>query len=177
MKLVFGSCLAALVAACSTLQPELEQTARAPAGWEGFCFLVSIAFEPGTDEASLGTRRVVPVLYDMHLRRAQWLFVAVQGGPDANNRAARALANRRAQAALRLLTQLGAEPGNVEVRILYEGEVPRLDRDLDLDAQSSAGSGTTVSFDWAANVQAMIPPDEVERNRAMQREDPRLVFC
>jgi hypothetical protein len=169
------SCLAVLAAACSLSQPRLELHVRAPAGWESFCFPVPIAFAPGTDRVSPGTERAMPVVYEAQLRRAGWLQLVVDGGPDASDRAARSLANRRARAALRLLRRLGVRADRVEVHISYVGEIPRLDRDVEVRPPSSPGAATPM--DWAANVMEMIPPEEVERYRALERENPALSIC
>ena len=117
----------------------------------------------------------MPVIYGGHLVNAEWLYLAVEGGPDATDSAARRLASRRAQAALQLLRRLGARPDRVAVHIFYRGAVDRLNRDVDANLSSSRDAA--VPMDWAANVVTMIPPEQVERNRALQRENPRLVFC
>jgi hypothetical protein len=117
---------------------------------------------------------MMPVFYEMLLRRTPWMQLSVQGGPDSNDRAARNLANRRAQAALRLLRQLGVRPDQVEVRIDYEGEIQRLDRDLDEHPQSPPAAPP---LEWAANVIAMIPPEEVEQMRALAQRTPPVVVC
>jgi hypothetical protein len=175
MRTAFASCVTMLLAACSLSQPQLGQNARAPAGWEGFCFPATIAFLPGTARVSPGTERMIPVIYDMHLRHSEWMYLGVEGGPNANDYAARRLASSRAQAALRLLRRLGARPDRVEVHIFYRGDVARLHGDVDANLPSS--SDATIPMDWAANVVTMIPPEQVKRNRALQREDPPSVLC
>lgn len=160
--------------ACSLSQPQLEQKARAPAGWEGFCFPAPIAFVPATDRISPGTERMMPVIYDTHLRRAGWLSLAIEGGPEANDPAVRDLANRRAQAALRLLDRLGTPPARVEVHIAYDRRVPQL---ADVGAELLSPPNPEVPVDFAAYVVTMIPPEQVALHRARQREDPSLVFC
>src|SRR5207237_9889564 len=124
MRPAFVSCLALLVATPAGSQPHLEQNAHAPAGWEGFCFPATIAYLPNPDHISPGTERLMPAIYEMHLSQTEWLLLAVSGGPDPNDRAGRALADRRAQSALRLLNRLGTRPERVEVHIFYEGQVP-----------------------------------------------------
>ena len=174
MRMAFASCLAMLVAACSFSRPHLAHNAHAPAGWQAFCFPATIAYLPDTDRVSPGTEGTLPAIYDLHLRHTEWLLLSVSGGPDPNDRTARQLATRRAQSALRLLTRLGARHDRVEVRILYDREVDRLNRDV--DAQSPSPDAPH-PMDWAAFVVTMIPPEQVERNRALERENPSLVFC
>lgn len=173
VRKAFAFCLALLAPACSLAQLQLEQNARAPAGWEGFCFPAAIAFLPDTDRISPATERLMPAIYDLQLKQTEWLLLSVSGGPDPEDQAARALASRRAQAALRLLSRLGTPPERVEVHIVYEGPVTRLHRDVDPQQLSEAA----LPMDWAAYVGTMIPPEQVERNRAAQRDNPRLVFC
>jgi hypothetical protein len=172
MRIASALLLPLLAAACSLSQPHLRQDAHAPAGWEPFCFPATIAYLPGMDRISPGTERMMPAIYEMSLGHTGWLLLSVSGGADPNNRAARELANRRAQAALRLLSRLGTRPERVEVRIYYEGEIYRADRDL-----SSASPDAGRPMDWAAHVVMMIPPEWVEGNHALQREHPGLVFC
>lgn len=174
MRITSAPFLALLVASCSVSQPHLHQGAHAPAGWEPFCFPATIAYLPGTDRISPGTERIMPAIYDLHLRQTEWLVLFVSGGANPDDPAARALANRRAQSALQLLGRLGANPERVEVRVSYNGQIDRLDRDV--DPQPSSDDARNPMY-WAASVVTMIPPEQVARNEALQRENPRLVFC
>jgi hypothetical protein len=44
------------------------------------------------------------------------------------------------------------------------------------DARSSS-PGAALPMDWATYVVTMIPPEQVERNHALLRDNPGLVFC
>jgi hypothetical protein len=97
----------------------------------------------------------------------------VAAGGKRGGRAALALARRRAEAALRLLEQLGASRHRIHVAVDPDGEIAAQDRDLDRGPSAPPGA---VSMEVAAQVSGMVPREEAERQR-IEAERRGAVVC
>ena len=106
----------------------------------------------------------------MHLRDHRWLRLIVgNGGRD--DRASLDLAKRRAEAAVRMITDLGWSPDRIQVELDQNVEVTKFDH-----GTGPRGAMLPSGMEVPAWVTAMIPPEEVERLR-IQRERHNIVVC
>jgi hypothetical protein len=163
--------LAVLVTGCSSLAQPLPHKVSAPAGWESFCFPVAIGFVPGTDEITPGTRWLLAPIYESHLSQYKWLYLVVLARqPD--HRVDLRLANRRARAAVRMITQLGFPHDHIAVEMRAGDYVDAMEHDLG----RAADAASPAAIEVAGYFTSMIPPEEVERLR-IQYERERMVVC
>ena len=145
-----GFAFAALLAGCSGVQqPTL--TARAPPGFEPFCFPMEIDFAPGAAAPTPESEAFLAALIQgEELRRYQWFLLQVWGSADQP--AHLQLPRRRAAEVLRVLQRLDVRSDRVEVRFYsHDKGVPQ------------------------ASLLVMIPPDEAERLRFL-RQHQGIIF-
>lgn len=169
MKRRIAILVAALAAGCSPALPP-GQGVRAPAGWETFCFPITVGFHPGRDEITPGTRVLFDAVYGTYLRDSVWVSITVSARqPDG--KADLGLAGRRARAARHLVTSLGHLGDRIQLDIDRDRAVDVMEKDL-----SPLEPESRMTVEVAAYVTAMIPPQEVARLQRLY-EESGLVVC
>jgi hypothetical protein len=160
MRVAIPIILALLVTGCTTAQPPAvtaqsihSPTVRAPPGWQSFCFPLHFRFAGETDTIA-NDREMVRAVFDMY-HDIRWYHLVVAAGGLDSKPAPVGLAERRAQAVLRMLPSFGVRAERVEVEF-----APRMSM-FDPDG---------------AYLTAMIPPEEVERLR-VERETRGIIAC
>lgn len=159
MRVAIPISLALLVTGCMTAQPGMTgqsinyQTVHAPPGWQSFCFPLPFRFAGETDTIA-NDREMVRAVFDMY-RDVRWYHLVVAAGGLDSKPAPVGLAERRAQAVLRMLPSFGVRTDRVEVEF---------------------APGMSMFGPDGAYLTAMIPPDEVERLR-IERETRGTIVC
>jgi len=148
--------LAMAVAGCAgSRMPPLREV-HAPPGWESFCFPIYFEFVGETDIISDKSRELLKVMEGaLDYRSFRWFHLEVRSGGSGARSAPHALIQRRTEALLRILPEVGIPVDRVEVGL--RPELSAFDRD-------------------AANLTVMIPPEQVEGNR-IAFETRKTVFC
>jgi hypothetical protein len=152
--------LALLVEGCAAPRAAPPRTAplqavHAPPGWQSFCFPLGVQFVGETDTIANDNQEVVRAILGSMYRGFQWYHLVISAGGPESRPAPAGLAERRAQAILRILPSFGVRADRVEVE--FVSEMSLFERD-------------------AAFLTPMIPPEEVERQR-VERETLGRVEC
>lgn len=148
--------LAMAVAGCTGSQTPPLREVHAPPGWESFCFPVYFEFVGETDIITDKSRELLRVMEGaLDYRGFRWFHLEVGSGGSGARSAPHALIQRRTEALLRLLPEVGIRTDRVEVSL--SPKLSAFDRN-------------------PANLTVMIPPEQVEANR-VAFETRRIVMC